>query len=143
MVALDQITKWAVVNGIGLYETRPVIPGVFDLVHVYNTGAAFGMFRGNNQFFTWLALVASVVILVLIAKGQFNTALLRAASGLLLGGIIGNLIDRLAYGYVVDFLSVHLGSYTWPAFNVADSCICVAAALMIIQSFLPDKQSTP
>lgn len=141
MLALDQLSKIAVLKSIGLHETRPVIPGFFDLVHVYNTGAAFGMFRDNNLFFVLLASVATVVILVLVWRGSFDARILQVAAGLLLGGVLGNLVDRLAYGHVIDFLSFQLGSYTWPAFNVADSCICVAAGLMILQSFLPDKQT--
>jgi len=140
---LDQITKFVVIANLGVHDAITVIPGFFDLVHVHNTGAAFGMMRNNNTFFIGLSAVATIVLLVLTARRAFPDAMTRTAAGLLLGGVWGNLTDRLIHGHVVDFLHFYHKAWAWPAFNLADSCICVAAGLFILKSFFEDPPPRP
>jgi signal peptidase II len=137
---LDQITKFLVLATIPTHVTIEVIPGFFNLVQVHNTGAAFGMLKDNNWFFIVLASVALVVLAVMARRGCFMDAPTRVGAALLTSGVIGNLTDRILHGHVIDFLDVILPWYGhWPAFNVADSCICIAAVLFLISGFLPQK----
>ena len=139
---LDQITKFLVLANIPTHVTIEVIPGFFNLVQVHNTGAAFGMMKDNNWFFIGLASVALVAVAVMARRGCFLDAPSRIGAALLASGIVGNLTDRLLHGYVVDFLDVILPWYGhWPAFNVADSCICVAAFLFLISGFVAPKSA--
>ena len=140
LYVLDQITKFLVLANIPTHVTIEVIPGFFNLVQVHNTGAAFGMMKDNNAFFIGLASVALVAVAVMARRGCFLDAPSRIGAALLASGIVGNLTDRLLHGYVVDFLDVILPWYGhWPAFNVADSCICVAAFLFLISGFFTPK----
>jgi len=139
---LDQATKWAVIQRFEYGADHPVIPGFFDLVHWRNTGAAFSAFSNSNAFFIGLSSVAVVVLAVLAWRGKFQDRLSRFGWALLLSGILGNLTDRILYGSVTDFLLFDLHvpfAHPWPAFNVADSCIFIAAALFIWQSFREGK----
>ncbi len=138
---LDQTTKALVLQHISTDEMVPIIPGVFNLVNVQNTGAAFGMLKDNNLFFIALSACALLVLAVLARKGVFSDWTSRWAAALLIPGVAGNLTDRIRYGHVVDFLDVILPWYgRWPAFNVADSCICIAAGLFILGAFLDSKR---
>lgn len=137
---LDQLTKVLVLRLIAEDESVPVIPGFFYLIRTYNTGAAFSMGQNNNWFFLILASVVLVVLVVLWFRGKFEQRLTRIAIALLLSGIAGNLTDRILHGHVIDFLDVILPWYGhWPAFNVADSCICVAAGLLMIGALKEPK----
>lgn len=139
---IDQVTKWLVLRYIGTEDFVPVIPGFFYLVQVHNTGAAFGMLSNNNYFFVGLASVALVVLGVLARRGAFKDSASRMGTALLVSGVLGNLTDRLVHGFVVDFLDFILPWYGhWPAFNVADSAICVAAGLFLISGFLDANKS--
>jgi signal peptidase II len=135
---LDQGTKLLVDNSMQLYQSIPVLP-YFNLTYVHNTGAAFSFLSeaGGWQrwFFAGLALVISVVITVWIARLKAHETLLAVALSLVLGGAVGNLIDRLAYGYVIDFIDVYVDTWHWPAFNIADSAITLGVVLMLIDSF--------
>jgi signal peptidase II len=134
---LDQGTKWAILRWLEPDGSRPVIPGFFTLVHWYNTGAAFSLFSNSNAFFLALSSVAIAVLLFLARRGKFHDGVSRAGWALLLAGIFGNLTDRIAHGHVVDFLLFDLHvpfANPWPAFNVADACICTAAGLFFLQS---------
>lgn len=136
----DQATKWLVLRHIGTDESIPVIPGVLNFVQVHNTGAAFGLLKDSNLFFVLLASTALIVVAVLAWKGAFAGIPTGVGAALLVSGILGNLTDRLLHGYVVDFLDVILPWYGhWPSFNIADSCICLAAGLFILEGFLPGK----
>ncbi|HRJ73274.1 MAG TPA: signal peptidase II [Terrimicrobiaceae bacterium] len=138
---LDQATKFLVLRHIATDEVIPVIPGFFNLVQVHNTGAAFGMMKDNNLFFILLASAAMIVLAVMSWKGAFKDRLSWLGSVLLVSGVAGNLTDRLVHGYVVDFLDVILPWYGhWPAFNVADACICVAAGLFVLASILEGRR---
>jgi signal peptidase II len=138
---LDQITKFVVLQRIPFEDSIPIIPGFFNLVHVRNTGAAFGILQDSNRFFIGLSITALVVIGYLLFRRIFATPVTRFGAGLLLAGIAGNLTDRLLHGSVVDFLDFILPIYGhWPAFNVADSCICIAAILFIYSSLFEHTQ---
>ena len=142
LLVLDQITKWIVLQNIPHGGEVSVIPGFFSLVHVTNTGAAFGMFQNNNLFFILLAIAAFAVVLFLLIRDQVSinpkarlTALTKISFSLLAAGVIGNLFDRVVRGNVIDFLHFYIREYAWPAFNVADSCICIAVGLLVLTSF--------
>lgn len=138
----DQVTKWLVLRNVGTDESIPVIPGFLNIVHVHNTGAAFGMLKDSNLFFVLLASAALVVVGVLARKGAFAGTPTKIGAALLVAGILGNLTDRLLHGYVVDFIDVILPWYGhWPSFNIADSCICIAAGLFILDGLLHGKAS--
>lgn len=146
LYVLDQATKLWIVQHFFLHEQRPVIPGYFDLVYFANTGAAFSAFTGNNSFFIGLSAVALVGLVVFYLRGAFTDRLSRWGVALLLAGILGNLTDRLLHGHVVDFLLFDLHvrfANPWPAFNVADSCICVATGLFILAAFLEGRKPAP
>jgi len=135
ILALDQITKQIALRNLQWGRPREVIPEFFNLTLVHNTGAAWGMFKDHSF---WLTLLAFVTLIFLCVARRYFTyvgVLPRIALGLLLGGIAGNLADRLIYGHVIDFLSFYIGSYQWPAFNVADSAICTGVGLYLLDSF--------
>ncbi len=144
LYALDQATKWWIVRRLALSHEWPpiftdahiaVIPGWFHLVYWANTGAAFSIGRNNNWFFVVLSLVTFIGLLIATARGVFTDRLSRTGVGLLIAGILGNVTDRLVHHHVVDFLLVDLHvrfADPWPAFNVADSCICIAVGLFIL-----------
>ncbi len=142
--ALDQLTKWLVQRSIPLGNANTVVPNFFDLVHFTNTGAAFGSFKNNNIFFVGLSGVAMIFVLTLLLKRHARDTWRDIALALLLAGIIGNLTDRLCHGHVTDFLlfNLHIHPFfdPFPAFNVADSCICVAAGCFIVHSFLSERR---
>lgn len=140
MVVADQVSKWLVVHNIPMWDRIPVIHGFFDLVHYRNTGMAFGLFRGGNQafvipFFVVLALAALTFIVVYIKRDPHMPLSLVVALSLVAAGAIGNAMDRVHYGDVVDFLLVYIGDHVWPAFNVADAGISVGAVLMALDLF--------
>jgi signal peptidase II len=140
---LDQATKWAALRWIHPHETIEIIPGFFNLVLVFNTGAAFGMMAGRNVFFLLLSIFALSVITFFWWRGSFREPWTRLAVALLIAGVAGNLMDRIFHGAVVDFLDFILPVYGhWPAFNVADSCICIAAFSLVIQSLRPEKPAS-
>ncbi|TCS73996.1 signal peptidase II [Sulfuritortus calidifontis] len=136
VLVLDQMTKLAVIQTMALHDAIPVTD-FFNLVRAHNTGAAFSLLADQpgwqRIFFLAIGLVASGVILHLLRKTR-GRPLFCLALALILGGAVGNVIDRLAYGHVVDFLDFHLGDWHWPAFNVADSGITVGAVLLVWQS---------
>jgi signal peptidase II len=146
VIVLDQITKWVVLRTIPVYESYPVIQGFFNLVHVRNRGIAFGiMNRPGSQIILYLltfVTLAAVVLLVLwFTRLKAEEGKAGLGLSLVVGGALGNLIDRVRMGEVVDFLDFHVGAYHWPAFNVADSAITVGTiwlALGIL--FSPDAK---
>ena len=130
VVFLDQVTKWIVVQSLSRYESIPVIPGLFNLVHVRNRGMAFGLMNRPDMnlgfYFLTAATLAAIVLLVIWCRrlNEKDRGLILGLS-LILGGAVGNLIDRVRLREVVDFLDFHVTSYHWPAFNAADSAITV------------------
>jgi signal peptidase II len=142
LYALDQWTKHLVTRYVAPEDVRPVIADFFSLVNVTNTGAAFGSFKNNNAFFVVLSIVALLVVVTLLVRHRAPDTWRDMSLGLLLAGILGNLTDRLIHGHVIDFLLFNLHvpkADPWPAFNVADSCICVAVVCFIIHSFWEKK----
>jgi len=141
VIALDLATKIAVLKLFVPGESLALAP-FFNLVLVFNTGAAFSFLAGaegwQTLLFAAIAVAAAIVISVLILKNRQKN-LLCAGLALILGGALGNLYDRLVYGKVVDFLDFHMAGWHWPAFNVADSAITVGAAILIAESFLQKK----
>ena len=136
---LDQATKaviwaWLPYPTYGPPGQVAVIGGFFNIVHVGNTGAAWSLFSGRSTF---LALLAAATLCAIFAwRRQLGLRLrtVQVSFGLLCGGIIGNLTDRILHGHVIDFLDFHFGSYIFPTFNVADSCICVGVAIYLLHS---------
>lgn len=137
-VILDQASKLTIASLMQLYQSIDIMP-FFKLTYVHNTGAAFSFLSeaGGWQrwFFAGLAMAISVVIAVWLTRLKKHETLLAVALALVLGGAVGNLIDRLAYGYVIDFLDVYYQSWHWPAFNIADSAITLGVILMLAESF--------
>lgn len=137
IVVVDLFTKY-LVQGAFQYGEHLTITSFFDLVRYHNEGAAFSFLANaggwQKWFFSGVSLVAIVVITYLIRK-HHNEKLFCLGLALVLGGAIGNLYDRLTLGYVVDFLYFHYQAFAWPAFNVADSAICVGVALLLFDSF--------
>lgn len=136
-VALDQLTKAWVIDSFQLYESREVIPGFFNLVYVTNSGAAFSLLADvdspwRHYFFLAVGILAVAGITVACWKMAKVNWYYCPALALIAGGALGNLIDRIRFGSVIDFLDVYIGRYHWPAFNVADSAICIGAAMFLI-----------
>jgi signal peptidase II len=138
IVLLDQATKWMITTKIGLNDSIVVMPGFFRLTHVQNTGAAFGLFAdSSSEWKVSILVVFSVLALVVVSALLWKNSHAITSTGvglsLILGGAIGNLWDRLISKHVVDFFDFFLGSYHWPAFNVADSAIVVGALLLVAE----------
>jgi len=135
---LDQLTKILVLNNFALGDQKTIIPDFFNLVRVHNTGIAFGKFNdgdGSNVIFTVISLLAFLGIIFFWIRGHFPGKLNQFAVALITAGVAGNVTDRILHGYVVDFLDFYIGDSHWPSFNVADSCICIAASLIFISAF--------
>jgi len=136
VLSLDRLAKWAVASNIALHDNVVVIPGFFNLTHVQNTGAAFGLFAESSAQWKIGALVsfsvlALIIVSALLWKNSHALSTTTIGLSLILGGAMGNLWDRMVSGHVVDFLDFYMGSYHWPAFNVADSAIVVGAILLV------------
>jgi signal peptidase II len=137
VIVLDIWTKALVLARIDLHETIPIIPNFFQIVHVRNTGAAFGIGANASSRLVPLLLNAGAiavffVVVVYALRSAVTDRVLQTGLHLILGGAIGNLLDRFRFGYVVDFLDVYVGTKHWPAFNVADSAICIGIALLFL-----------
>lgn len=137
VVLLDQISKLAIIGTLRVYESVPVLKGFFNLVHVRNRGMAFGLMNRQDVVlpsYIFLAATMGAIVLLLVWSFRLRRSASRTTLGLslILGGALGNLIDRLRFGEVVDFLDFYLGPYHWPAFNVADSAITVGTFLVAI-----------
>ncbi len=135
VVALDQLTKVLAEGLLRLYEAVPVLPS-FNLTLMYNRGAAFSFLSQasgwQRWFFSVLAVLVSGVLIVWLYRLQAAQRWTAVSLSLILGGAVGNLIDRLLYGHVIDFIQVYYGEWYWPAFNIADSAISVGVAMLLI-----------
>ncbi len=146
LYCLDRLTKWLALEHITADTPRILIPEFFALVFVTNTGAAFGSFRNNNFFFIALSCAALIFIVGMLLRRRAPDTWRDISLALLLAGVLGNLTDRLLYGYVIDFLLFDLHvplAHPFPAFNVADSCICLAVVCFIIHSFRQNQGPSP
>ena len=143
IVALDQITKWAVLQAFDPYQMLAVTP-FFNLVLVWNRGVSFGMFSSAGDHGPWLltALAAAIGAFVIVWLYRETRPLTRTALWMVLAGAIGNTIDRLRFGAVVDYLDFHAFGYHWPAFNVADSAIVIGACLILLDSLVLSQTKT-
>ena len=143
IIAADQWSKRLIEGALRLSETRYCLP-VFNLVRAHNRGAAFSMFDAASGWQRWvfsaLAVVVSAALIVWLARLERRASLMAAALALILGGALGNVIDRLRLGYVVDFLQVHWQQHYFPAFNIADSAICVGAGCLLLDAFLNSRR---
>ena len=144
IIVADQITKLVALDHLQLHESIPVIGGLLNWTLAYNEGAAFSFLSDaggwQRWFFTILALVISVVLVVWLrrtSRSDWHTAL---PLSLVLGGAIGNVVDRVRFGHVVDFIDVYYGTWHWPAFNIADSAISVGAVLLIVFGLFAGRQ---
>ncbi len=146
-IAFDQLTKLWILRSFALYEVKEVIPGFFNLVYVTNSGAAFSMLAGvdspwRHSFFLGVGVIACIGLTIAYYRFRASHGGYGIALALIAGGALGNLIDRVRYGSVVDFLDFYLGSHHWPAFNVADSAICVGAVLFLVINILEERKNT-
>lgn len=146
IVGLDQATKWLVIQRLPLYEDVPLISGLLSLQHVRNSGAVFGFLSGADIPFKpyLLALVSGCALLALAYYARTiprEERLPRFALSLVIGGAMGNLIDRVRFGYVVDFVKMYWENHVWPNYNVADSAISAGLVLLIVDSFRPRDRS--
>ncbi len=136
IIFLDQISKYLIVQFIPLYSKVIVIPGLIDLVHIKNRGIAFGIFNNPSMHQSWIlsiiTIIAIGVIFYLIITEGHRDSTVHIPLGLILGGAIGNLIDRILFGSVTDFIDIYIGKYHWPAFNIADMAISIGGLLFII-----------
>ena len=143
---LDQGAKWLVAGSLRLGEVRSVIPGLFNLTHLQNRGAAFGLFADSDSPAVRAVLIAfSVAALLLVLFLLWRGVSSRWTGwglGLILGGALGNLLDRVRAGSVVDFLDFHLAGYHWPAFNLADSAVVIGALLLMIEVLRPHRHES-
>ena len=142
---LDQVTKIAVIGSFQLGESLPMT-SFFNMVRVHNPGAAFSFLASSGGwqrwFFTLLGIAAAIFMIWYLRRHQ-NDTLLSLAISFILGGAVGNVIDRLVYGAVVDFIDIYYGQWHWPAFNLADSAIVLGAVLIIWGEIRPKRTSTP
>ncbi len=145
IILLDQITKWIIVDRFDLYERIRVLP-VLDITRMHNPGAAFSFLAGEGGWQRWLftALAFGVGVAIIVWLGKLKASsqrMLAAALALILGGAVGNLIDRIRLGHVIDFIYVHWQEKPFPAFNVADSSITVGACLLLLDAFLESRRA--
>lgn len=124
----DQLTKLLVKQNLQLNESIPIIKNIFHLTYITNTGSAFGLFKGFNLFLVLFSVIVIIVVFYNLNKIKEKESLLQLSVGLLLGGTAGNLIDRLLYGAVIDFLDLRI----WPIFNAADSAVTISIVMLII-----------
>ncbi|MET0087100.1 MAG: signal peptidase II [Sedimenticola sp.] len=145
VIGLDQVSKQLVESSLMLYEVVPVMP-FFNLTLAYNEGAAFSFLsdQGGWQrwFFSGLALLVSIILVIWISRLQQRERLIAISLSLIVGGAIGNLIDRVLHGHVIDFLDLYYGQWHWPAFNVADSAIFVGVVLMLLDAFRGEPEES-
>ena len=143
VILLDQSSKEWVRGAFDLHESLPLVPGFFNLTYIRNTGAAWGIFSGQNLALSLLAFVMLVALVLfrrkLLPPGKPH----RIALGLLCGGIVGNLFDRLRLDYVTDFLDFYVRGWHWPAFNIADAAICTGVGIYMLGTLLARPAAPP
>lgn len=142
---IDRLTKWIIESRLSAFDTRPVIPGFFEIVHSQNRGAAFGLFsESTSEWRTSVLIGLSLIALVVLAGMLWKASRLdwRTALGLALifGGAMGNVFDRMIWGTVTDFLLFYIGTMQWPAFNAADTAIVAGSGLLLLEFLKPKSQ---
>jgi len=142
-ILLDQLSKYFFKGYLLNHEAYIVLTSFFNLVYTWNTGVSFSLFNDNTEFNRWLLISVSLIIvfiLIFFWLKQEKDIKIRVALDLIIGGALGNVIDRLIYGAVFDFLDFHYRMNHWPAFNVADSLICIGAGLILLSIFIGKKR---
>lgn len=138
----DQVTKHWVRLDFHYGESRPIIEGFFNFTYVRNTGAAWGMLGGYTHILTAISIVM-LILMILFRRSFLNdTWPHRLALGLMVGGIVGNLMDRMRQGWVTDFLDFYIGTWHWPCFNIADAAICTGVGIYLLTGFLEQRQAS-
>ncbi|MFC0301490.1 signal peptidase II [Virgibacillus soli] len=140
IIALDQFTKWLVVQNMDLYEQIPIIDNFFSITSHRNSGAAWGILQNQMVFFYIITVIVIVGVLYFMHKFAKQSKLLTIGLSLVLGGAIGNFIDRLLHQEVVDFLDFKIINYNFPIFNVADSSLVIGVGLLIVMTFIEDRK---
>jgi signal peptidase II len=143
VIVLDQVTKLLIVRKLAYHESITVVENFFEIIHARNPGAAFSFLRDSSfrlPFLITVSIVASVAVIAIYRKLRPEQKLVSLALALILGGAVGNLIDRVRLGEVVDFLNVHWYQHYWPAFNVADSALCVGVGLLALDMIREEKR---
>ena len=145
VLVLDQVSKWYIRHTVPLYREIPVFPAFFHITHARNTGAAFSLFAGTSDafripFFFIATAIAIAALLYFVWQVQPRQRLLQFALAGILGGALGNLVDRIVAGEVTDFLILHWRGYQWPAFNVADSFITIGVAILLAHSLFAREE---
>jgi len=148
LIAADQASKWLLVKFLPLEGTRVVVKGFFRLWHVRNSGAVWGFFSGHDgglvpKVITGLAVAALVIVAWFFLRAGRGERLELTSYAFILGGALGNIIDRLRLGYVVDFLDAYVKNWHWPTFNVADSCITIGVLLLALSLLKRENKCTP
>ncbi len=147
VIFFDQLTKLQIMQTMRLHESIPIVPNLFSLTYIRNPGAAFGLLAGSSNafrmvFFGLTSIFALVLLCTILFRMPERDWMGRLSVAGILGGAVGNLIDRLRYGEVIDFLDVYVDTYHWPAFNVADSAITVGVIVLIIHFAFEKKDPT-
>jgi signal peptidase II len=145
VVILDQVSKVYIDTAFQLHETLPIVPDLFSITYVRNPGAAFGLFAGQSSFFrttffSIVSLLALSFLAVMVYQLPKDDRWQTTSLSLLLGGAMGNIIDRIRMGEVIDFLDFYVGTYHWPAFNVADSAITIGVSLLMLNLYWENKR---
>lgn len=146
VLILDRLTKWIIETRVSFIDTYPVIPGFFDIVHSQNSGVAFGIFNDSTSEWRTLLLIlgsiaAVVALSVMLWKAERLDRRTLWGFALILGGAAGNVLDRIVWGRVTDFLLFYVGQYQWPTFNVADSAIVIGSGLLLLDLLRPKRQA--
>ena len=140
----DQIVKWIILTQVMVPPRIIEVTGFFNLVMVWNRGVSFGLLSNDSPLGPWLlsglAIAISIGLFIWLQRAQ--NRLLASALGLVIGGALGNVVDRVRFGAVADFIDFHLAGWPWPAFNIADAAIVTGVALILIEGFLPNSQET-
>lgn len=142
---LDQATKWLITSSMSLHQSIELLRNFAHITYVRNPGAAFGFLADHSfrvPFFILVSLIAAGGILWYLRREASGSKRLQLALGMIFSGAIGNLIDRIRFGEVIDFIDVHWYQYHWPAFNVADSAICVGVGLLLLDSWLEERRKS-
>lgn len=145
VLVLDQWTKGIITRAFEVHQSRPVIAGFFDITYVQNSGAAFGLFASVDSSLKAIILNSVAILVFLIVSGyalrtSHRSVRLQLGFALILGGAVGNLMDRVRYGYVVDFLDFSVSGHHWPAFNVADAAICIGVGLLFLDMLRGEEE---
>lgn len=144
VIGVDQATKLLITKSLDLYTVIPIIPGYFNITYLHNKGAAFGLLAESSYrlpFFLVVTGAALIILLFALHKSRDDQRLNAFSLALIFSGAVGNLIDRVRFGEVIDFLDFYFSNHHWPAFNIADSAICIGVALLALDMYQEERRS--